>query len=146
MNDYIASLASSLTAPIFQGGRLHQEVRIQTSEAEETAAAFALTTLNAMADVENALALEAGVELQIDLLEATVRSAELANRLAQVRYRAGLVTLLKVLETQRSLNTAKLKLILAEQALLEAKIDLYLSLGGDWMPRIVDEPLDGTRS
>lgn len=132
VEDYISGLVSSLIAPIYQGGRLRQEVRVQTAAADEFAASFALTALGAVADVEDALARLEGSRLQITQLRKAVQSAELANRLAQERYRTGLESLLKVLETQRSLNAVTLKLIIAEQEFLNAKIDLYLGIGSDW--------------
>ena len=65
-------------------------------------------------------------------LEAAVASARLSNELVQNRYRQGLVSILAVLETQRSLNAAEQNLILTEQTLANAQVDLFLSLGGDW--------------
>ena len=131
-DDYLANLAGSLTQPIFQGGRLRSAVRLQKAEADELAAVFARTSLNALLDVETALAEQRGFAEQVLRLRDAVKSAAIADELAQTRYRQGLETLLSVLETQRSLNNARESLILTEQSLLRARIDLYLSLGGVW--------------
>lgn len=131
-DNHIATLASSLLAPIFQGGRLRAQVRAQQAVARELAASYGATALAAVRDVETALQLEAAYLAQAERLEENVRAAALANELSQNRYRQGLSSLLTVLEAQRSLNNARESLILAEQAWLESRIDLYLSLGGDW--------------
>jgi NodT family efflux transporter outer membrane factor (OMF) lipoprotein len=129
---HIASLAGALTQPVFQGGRLKSQVRLERTRAEELATAFARTTLAALIDVETALAQLAGLGEQRDRLVDAVASAKTSNDIAQTRYRQGLASILAVLETQRSLNNAERNLILTEQALLNAQIDLFLSLGGDW--------------
>lgn len=133
-DSHIASLAGSLTAPIFQGGRLRAQLRAEQAAAREQAASYAATALGAVADVESALLLEAAYRAQAERLETNVEAAGLADELSQNRYRQGLSSLLTVLEAQRSLNSARESLILAEQAWLQARIDLYLALGGDWTP------------
>lgn len=129
---HIASLANSLTAPLFQGGRLKSQVRAQQARAEELATAFARTALSAMIDVEIALADVHGLEEQRRQLELAVKTAKLSNELAQGRYGQGLTSILAVLETQRSLNAAEQNLLLTDQAIANARVDLFLSLGGDW--------------
>ncbi|MEL6569340.1 MAG: TolC family protein [Pseudomonadota bacterium] len=129
---HIANLANSLTAPVFQGGRLKSQVRLEEARAAELASAFARTALAAVIDVELALAELAGLQEQKLRLDAALATARLSNELAQGRYRQGLTSILAVLETQRSLNAAEQNVILTEQAIANAQIDLFLSLGGNW--------------
>ncbi len=135
---FIANLIASLTGPIFNGGRLRSEVRLQQAEAEELATAFARTTLAALIDVEQAVAQLVGINEQLKRLDDNVASAELSDTITQNRYRRGLGTLLSVLESQRTLNAARQNLILTEQAYLNAYIDLFLSLGGAWFDPATD--------
>lgn len=129
---HIASLASSLTAPVFQGGRLKAQVRLKEARAAELASAFARAALAAVVDVEIALAELAGLHQQKQLLDAALETARLSNEIAKGRYGQGLISILAVLETQRSLNAVEQNVILTDQAIANARIDLYLSLGGDW--------------
>lgn len=133
-DSHVATLASSLLAPIFQGGRLRAQVRASEAVARELAASYSATALAAVADVETALLAESAFSSQTERYTENVRAAALADELSQNRYRQGLSTLLRVLEAQRSLNTARESLILAEQQRLLARIDLYQALGGNWMP------------
>jgi NodT family efflux transporter outer membrane factor (OMF) lipoprotein len=131
-DEYIANLAGALIQPVFQGGRLKSQVRLEQARADELATAFARSTLSAVIDVETSLANLTGLGEQHDRLKEAVASAQISNDIAQTRYRQGLASIFAVLETQRSLNNAQQNLILTEQALLNAQIDLFLSLGGDW--------------
>ena len=131
-DDYIASLSSAITGPIFQGGRLRAQVRLERAEARELSTAFARAAHSAVIDVETALVSIDGLAQQVERAKAAVITAQKSNDLAQFRYRQGLSSLLAVLETQRSLNSARQSLILSEQSLANAQVDLFLSLGGDW--------------
>ena len=135
---FIANLIASLTAPIFNGGRLRSEVRLQKAEAEELATAFARTTLAALIDVEQAVTQLVGINDQLKRLDDNVASATLSDKITQNRYRRGLGTLLSILESQRTLNVARQNLILTEQAYLNAYIDLFFSLGGSWFDPATD--------
>ena len=142
---HIASLANSLAAPIFKGGRLKSQVRLERARAEELASVFARTALAAVMDVESALAELAGLQKQKEAVDAALSTAILSNDLAQGRYRQGLASILATLETQRSLNAAEQNVILTEQAIANAQIDLYLSLGGDWTgPTPPPQPVDNS--
>lgn len=144
---HIASLANSITAPIFQGGRLRAQVRLEEAQAEELASAFARTALAAVIDVEIALAELTGLQEQTERLEAALETAKLSNELAQGRYRQGLISILAVLETQRSLNAAEQNIILTDQATANARIDLFLSLGGDWTGEMsAPDPVENSNS
>ena len=135
---FIANLIASVTQPIFNGGRLRSEVRLQSAEAEELATVFARTTLAALIDVEQAVAQLVGINEQLKRLDDNVESAVLSDKITQNRYRRGLGTLLSILESQRTLNAARQNLILTEQAYLNAYIDLFLSLGGIWFDPATD--------
>ncbi len=128
----IASLTAGLVRPVFQGGLLKAQVAQAEAAARELASDFAAAALEAVADVESALVFEAAYAEEIALRRASLEAAELSDRIARERYASGQATILTALETQRSLNTARQDLVLAEQTRLDARVDLYLALGGDW--------------
>ena len=137
-DDHIAGLAASLTQSVFNVGQLKSQVRLQEAVANELATTFARTALRAVIDVEQAIVNVAGQMDQLKRQRDAVSSAQLSDQIAQNRYRQGLNSLLSLLETQRSLNTARERLILIEQAELNANIDLRLSLGGAWFAPVED--------
>ncbi len=73
-------------------------------------------------------------------LTTRVDEAQAADRIARARYERGVLELLGVLETERRLRAAEEALINAQSNLWNARIDLHLSLGGDWLPGEDDDP------
>lgn len=55
-------------------------------------------------------------------------------RLADVRYRMGLVTYLDVLDAQRTALAAETQLVLTERTRLTDMVSLFKALGGGWVP------------
>ena len=55
-------------------------------------------------------------------------------RLAEVRYRKGLVTNLDVLDAQRTALAAETQLVLTERTRLTDMVSLFKALGGGWTP------------
>ena len=55
-------------------------------------------------------------------------------RLAEVRYRKGLVTYLDVLDAQRTALAAETQLVFTERTRLADMVSLFKVLGGGWAP------------
>lgn len=124
------SIGGSILQPLFQGGRLRAQAR--QSAAFEAAAvnAWANEVLSAFGEVEVALASERWLDEREEKLRSSSDSAREAYRLAQARYRQGVGSLFEVLESQRRALDAEGQWILVRNARLNARVDLYLALGG----------------
>ncbi len=127
------ALASSLLQPVFQGGRLRAAVDLNEARYRELAERYVQAALRAFAEVELALAGEESLGEQVVALEAAAEQAEAARRLAEDRYDAGLVGYLSVLAAQREANQARTRLLETRRLQLEARVDLHLALGGDFV-------------
>ncbi|MEN8184275.1 MAG: efflux transporter outer membrane subunit, partial [Myxococcota bacterium] len=128
----IWSYGASLTAPLFQGGRLLAERRAQIAFWEETVADYQLTVLGAFADVATVLDLrqnlaEARVERRREV-DALVESV----RLSLIRYERGLASYYEVLEAQQQLFPAQIGLARVRTDEFLALVALYRALGGGW--------------
>jgi outer membrane protein TolC len=66
------------------------------------------------------------------LQQQVLVQAQLALRLAEVRYREGADDLLTVLDAQRTLFQAQDQLALVRLARLQASLGLFKALGGGW--------------
>ena len=124
------ALLANVTAPIWQGGRLREEVTRAEAQSAEALATFANTALTAYAEVETALAAESILLEREQQLAASVEHAQGAARLAYERYLTGIDNYIAVLESQRSAAQAEGELIAARRLRLENRVDLYLALGG----------------
>ncbi|MGB0847949.1 MAG: efflux transporter outer membrane subunit [Thiolinea sp.] len=124
------NLAGTLLQPIFQGGRLQANVRLNEARQQEAAHAYAQTALTALSEVETALSVRADISRRQAALCSAANAAKAAERIAFNRYREGIEPFLTVLESQqRTLNAAS-ACITARRAGLENYIDLQLALGG----------------
>jgi NodT family efflux transporter outer membrane factor (OMF) lipoprotein len=133
-NAVARSVLGSVAAPIFDAGRIRQQVNIQTAVQEQALISYEATVLNALAEVENALAALANTRQRQENLRDAVQAARLAARLARYRYSAGLIDFQTVLDTERTVLTVEDKLTLSEADGVKALIQLYKALGGGWSP------------
>jgi NodT family efflux transporter outer membrane factor (OMF) lipoprotein len=133
-DNWVATLASSVTGPIFDAGRRRAEVDRTRAVVDERLNAYRLTVLTAVAEVENAL-------VQIDRQEAFIKAlreqyvaARNTHEEALNRYRKGLSDYLPVLSALTTAQNLERSVIESEHDLLVLRVQLHLALGGDWMP------------
>jgi NodT family efflux transporter outer membrane factor (OMF) lipoprotein len=126
------SLAASLAATLFDGGRIQNQIDIQDAVQEQALVSYEQTLLTALEDVENALSSYAtGRQREASRAQAA-RSAKNAAELASQMYQTGLADFQKVLDTQRSQLSSEDGLVTARSDILIAIIQLYKALGGGW--------------
>jgi outer membrane protein TolC len=82
--------------------------------------------------VEHALAGEEFLTNQEKALKTATSEALAARTLAEERYAKGLSDLITLLDAQRRAFDAKSRLLSVQRLRLDARIDLYLALGGDF--------------
>lgn len=124
------SLIAGLTAPLFDGGKLHAERRAALDVLHERADLYKQVVITAFGQVADALdALRHDAELRA----AEARALQLARarlRLERESYRAGNSGLLPVLDAEREREHAELGLLGAEQQQYLDTIGLLLASGG----------------
>lgn len=130
----IYSAVANLVGPLFSGGQRRAGVAAARARTEQAAAAYAGSVLQALREVEDALVIESSVREQLGYNEQRVADARAANRIASDRYQRGVEGLLYVLETERRMRLAEEAWISSQADLWNARIDLFLALGGDWQP------------
>ncbi|MBX3499433.1 MAG: efflux transporter outer membrane subunit [Alphaproteobacteria bacterium] len=133
---FLVTLVGGLAAPIFEGGRLRAQQQLTQARYEELMEAYRTATLSAFRDVENALSGATQFRLQLAAArEARAQSRE-AYRLAELRFRAGTVDFITVLDAQRSIISSDDSVVQAQLSQLSALVDLYKALGGGWNGRL----------
>ncbi|MBW8284098.1 MAG: efflux transporter outer membrane subunit [Rhizobium sp.] len=126
------SFGPSLTLPILDGGRLKANVDIAESSARGAYLAWKASVLNAVEEVENALAAVNRDSRTVSALTATVRSYEEALALSTASYKDGASSLLDVLDAQRSVSTAQASLAQAVQQMAADYVALNVAIGGGY--------------
>jgi NodT family efflux transporter outer membrane factor (OMF) lipoprotein len=126
------SFAPQVTQPIFTAGRLKSNVRLTEAVEQSALIQYEKTIQTAFAEVSNSLIAHQRVResrLQQELLVAALQDR---TRLAYVRYRGGVDTLLNALDADRDLFQAELTLSQIRLNELVSVVQLYKALGGGW--------------
>ncbi len=125
-------IAPSLTWNIFDGGESNNSTRQAQAQLEQSIAEFNSTTLTAVQEVENAMAVYKNSIAQTVALRETVNQNEETLRLSLELYKQGLTQFQNVLDAQRTLLNYQNSLVQAQGASLIALVQLYEALGGGW--------------
>jgi len=126
-----ASLGPTLELPIFDEGHF-ATVRLQNVRAKEAAIDYARTVLQALQEVENALAAYGTDQDRRVSLAAAAQASDTALTLARQRYEAGVTSFIDVLNAERTVQQNQLSLAEATTAVSTDLVALYKSLGGGW--------------
>lgn len=124
------SIAGQIVQPIFQGGRLSASLDLAEARQREAAEAYAEIVLQALREVENALAADRYLADRETSLRAAAEAAGNAQRIAFNRYAQGLTPFITVLESQQRALDTRSAWIAARRARLDNRVDLHLGLGG----------------
>jgi outer membrane protein, multidrug efflux system len=128
----VYSAATSISQPIFEGGRLEGQLQYSKARYDELLQDYRGAVISAFSNVEDALATEQRTAQQQTEQEATVAAAQRSFEIAQNRYRIGLVDLLTVLNTENALFPAQDTLVQVKLAHMQALVSLFNALGGGW--------------
>lgn len=129
-NTVLASIAASLTQPIFNQRALKAAYRVAQSQQEQAAISFLSTLVQAGQEVSNAMVSYQATNRQVDLYqkqtEVLAKSQEYAFRLFQ----GGFSNYIDVLNAENQLLSAQLSEQNAKLSRMKAVIQLYQALGG----------------
>lgn len=128
------SLLGSITAPIFESGRISANIAIQDALLEQAELDYRAAVLTALEDVENALVSVSNTKERHARLWAATAAARTTFEIAEQRYATGLIDFLAVLDSQRTLLGLEDQLASSRLELAQAQIQLYKALGGGWSP------------
>ena len=130
------SLVASLTAPVFDSGRIAANIETQDARLEQAGLAYRAAILTAVEDVENALTAVANTAERREQLGQAAATARATLDLADQRYAGGLVDFLTVLDSQRTVQDLEDQQAVSTGELAQAQAQLYKALGGGWAPDI----------
>jgi len=131
-NNMIMTLVSGITHPIFASGALYAQANQALYQAEQSYAALMRNTLTAFEEVENSLSRETLLKQQHKAIKDAVEFAKGGLDLALDRYQSGIEDYTTVLQSQRRLFDSMRTELNIRNALLQNRIGIHLSLGGDF--------------
>ena len=121
-----------VTQPIFTAGRIKSNVRLAEAQQQIALVQYQRSIQTAFSDVSNALVEHRKVREIRAQQESLVTTLQDRSRLAYLRYRGGVDTLLNALDADRDLFSAELSLAQTRRDELLAVVLLYRALGGGW--------------
>jgi NodT family efflux transporter outer membrane factor (OMF) lipoprotein len=126
------SFGPSVTWPIFQGGSIVSNIRLQEALRDQSFITYQKTVLAALQDTENALVAFANEQEHRKSLNDAVESNRKAVDLATQLYTQGQTDFLSVLDAQRSLYASEDALVQSSRNVATSVVALYKALGGGW--------------
>jgi NodT family efflux transporter outer membrane factor (OMF) lipoprotein len=127
-----SSFGPTVTWPIFQGGSIAANIRVQKALRDQSYLTYQKTVLTALQDVENALiAFDKEWEHRQALSDAVLFNRKAVD-LSVTLYTAGQTDFLNVLTAQRSLYAAQDALVQSTVSTVTDLVALYKALGGGW--------------
>jgi multidrug efflux system outer membrane protein len=122
----------SLVQPVFQGGRIKNNVRLAEARTQEATLFYQSTVQGAFRDVSDSLIAYRKSRESREQQEQLTRAAQDATRLSNMRYKGGASSYLEVLDSDTRYFAAQINLSQAQLAELQSIVSIYRSLGGGW--------------
>jgi NodT family efflux transporter outer membrane factor (OMF) lipoprotein len=126
------SAGPQLHLPIFDSGRLRQQVKASEAAFEAASASYRKAVLSAVADVEVALTRLARSEDRRHRLEEAEEQQRLLVSRTELQWKAGEVSRMALLEARRNLLGQEDQTLQARDQSLSALVSLCKALGGGW--------------
>ncbi len=122
-------LLGQITQPLFQGGRLRAELKATESRAQQAYWGYREQLLNALLEVEDSLSQERSFAHQYVALEKALQYANTSQKQFEKRYRQGLVTVMDLLDAQKTTYDLQIQLLGVALSRATNRINLGLALG-----------------
>ncbi|MBI5165062.1 MAG: efflux transporter outer membrane subunit [Magnetospirillum sp.] len=125
------SLASNVTATIFDFGKSSAQIDQARAKYDELVANYQKTIISSLRDVEDALAAIRFSQDHVTAQQAVIDSAHEAHALSQESFNLGMLDYMTLLDTERSQYQAEEGMVQARFDRLSAAVSLFKAVGGE---------------
>ncbi len=139
-DDDIPSLGPTLNWPLLDFGRGAAAMDKAEAQAQQAAISYAKAILQALREVADALTGHERLTAEIAQQQTRVDTARDMANVAALRFRAGIVNYLEVLDAQRQLYSAEIDLSRVAWDRVKSVVELYRALGGGWEEQVEAAP------
>ena len=126
------TVAGSVLQPIFQQKKLRTAWEVEKVRRDQSVIRFRQSVLTAVGEVSDNLVKIEKLQQQESLSAERVSTLQLATSNSKQLFSNGLAIYLEVITAQTSALQGELELATVQKAVLDAKVDLYRSVGGGW--------------
>jgi multidrug efflux system outer membrane protein len=139
----IWSYGPSIQFPIFEGGRIAANIKLQRATYEENVADYRQQVLVAFQDVEDSLSALKYLAIQAEAENRAYQDYQRALDLTNARYTTGLVSYFDVITAEgNALNAQQLTVQIAGNQ-MASTVRLIKALGGGWQDSLITKPHHG---
>lgn len=129
-NAFYGSIGPSVSWPIFHGGAIYANIKVEEARMEEAVLAYEAALQKAYGEVRDAYAAYTQEFHRYKSLEGAVAAARDAVDVSQELFHTGLKDFTAVIDAQRSLLNLQEALVISRGTSAEQMIALYKALGG----------------
>lgn len=138
------AILPQVTFPLFNGGALQKNVRVQKEKEKELQAEYEKTVLQAAGEVRTSMASITQDHARRETLETGRDAAKNAYDLARNRFDNGISNYMDVLDAERSYLQLDQACTVSKGKELTSMVSLFKALGGGWKP--LDAVKDGAKA
>ncbi|MCC6954481.1 MAG: TolC family protein, partial [Deltaproteobacteria bacterium] len=122
-------IGPGISVPLFAGGRLWNEVRVQRERNTQALKSYEETVVRALAETDTAIAAFLRQHERFDALAKALVASRRALELSQDLYKQGLVDFQRVLDSERATFAAEDQLAQSENEIIASVARVYKALG-----------------
>ena len=131
-DNWLATIAANMLAPILDGDRRKADVERAYQVAQLNLHNYSSTILKALGEVEQALVQDYRQNQYVKSLKIQLTTSQKVINRTTRRYKFGALDYLRILDALQSHQLLQLKLVTAQQQRIQYRINLYRSLAGGW--------------
>jgi len=132
------SVMPAISLPIFHAGALRSKLGEESALYDEAVESYNQTILNAVQETADAITVQQSRAKQLQQAAAAAESVQQVYRVANARYRAGIIGRDELLTSQTLLLQQQQAELNANSNLMQAKIGLVRALGGGYQAPAAD--------
>jgi len=126
------SIGPSFVWPFLNYGRIKNNIRVEDARLQQSLIQYRETVIQASREVEDAMAAFRLSQVQDEILQQAVVSANRSTELSLLRYKEGFADYQRVLDAQQRLFTQEQRYISNKGFAVQSLVALYRALGGGW--------------
>ncbi len=131
-DNWILNLGASLTAPLFQGGRIRANIEIADAQYAQQTAVYARTVLTAYQEVSSAIERYEEERQRYRFLFSQLEESRAATQLQTSRFAGGVGNYVDYLDALRAQYQVQSSLSTAGRDVALARLGVHRALGGSW--------------
>jgi NodT family efflux transporter outer membrane factor (OMF) lipoprotein len=131
----VVNAGAGVVFPVFNYGRLVNQVRVQDAQFEQALLNYQNTVLVAQQEVENGLANFANQRSALASLNQAAKAARRSTALTMIQYKEGQTDFTSVLTAEQAQLNVEEDVAITRGNVVQALISVYRALGGGWQIR-----------